>query len=265
MLRWWIAVGLIAGVAAHGDAAARPSAQPGAPRSTAASPPAAKSRLTKSRHATASSQRTRRGRIARANGNMPRGFTWPPSRAMAAAEAACERALDAASVAWRPARREGHIADAVTIGDGRLGGISYVPVWGKGPHKLDCQLALALHTIGPELHAAGVREVRFGSIYRWSQVRVGGKTRNALSRHALGLAMDVVAFVDDTGRRASIAGDYPGGDPLLLAVERAINASDRFRLVLTPKNDPISHHDHFHIEANPSYAKPSYAKPSRKS
>jgi hypothetical protein len=33
-----------------------------------------------------------------------------------------------------------------------------------------------------------------------------------------------------------------------------------FRLVLTPSNDPISHHDHFHIEANPSYA--TAARPS---
>jgi len=170
------------------------------------------------------------------------------------AEASCEHDLDAASVAWKPAAREGHIADAVTIEDATLGGISYVPVYGKGPYKLDCQLALALHTIGPELYAAGVREVRFGSIYRWSNVRVGGKTKNVLSRHALGLAMDVVSFVDGTGREANVAKDYRHDDALLLDVERAINASSSFRLVLTPRNDPISHKDHFHIEANPSYA-----------
>lgn len=185
---------------------------------------------------------------------MPRGFTWPPSQAMADAEADCERKLDATSVAWQPASREGHIADAVTIEDGALGGITYVPVYGKGPYKLDCQLALALHTIGPALYAAGVREVRFGSIYRWSKVRAFGKTKNVLSRHALGLAMDVVSFVDDSGREASVAKDYRQGDPLLLEVEKSINASSSFRLVLTPKNDPISHKDHFHVEANPSYA-----------
>jgi hypothetical protein len=185
---------------------------------------------------------------------MPRGFTWPPSRAMAKAEAACERALETAQVAWKPATREGRMADAVTIDDGLLGGVAYVPVFGKGPYKLDCQLARALHAIGPELLAAGVREVRFGSIYRWSNVRVGGKTKNALSRHALGLAIDVVSFVDDSGRVANVARDYNGGDPLLHAIERAIDGSSLFRLVLTPSNDPISHHDHFHIEANPSYA-----------
>jgi hypothetical protein len=236
MSRWWLAVALLAGVTAVSEAA---------PRTGEKSTPAAKR----------SAKRAAKTGIVRANGNnMPRGFTWPPSRAMTIAEAACERDLDAAQVAWRPASREGHIADAVTIEDGMLGGIAYVPVFGKGPYKLDCQLALALHAIGPALYAAGVRQVRFGSIYRWSNVRVGGKTKNALSRHALGLAMDVVSFVGGDGREASVARDYPGGDPLLLEVERTIDASRGFRLVLTPRNDPISHKDHFHIEANPSYA-----------
>jgi hypothetical protein len=206
---------------------------------------------------------TGRGRSRRAHraspakpiaSNMPRGFAWPPSRAMLAAEADCERSLAAAGVGWHRATREGHIVDALTIDDATLGGITYTPVFGKGPYKLDCQLALALVTLGPALAATGVREVRFGSIYRWSQVRVGGKTKNALSRHALGLAMDVVSFVDADGREARVARDYPTGDPLLLEVERTIDASSAFRLVLTPKNDPISHSDHFHIEANPRYA-----------
>jgi hypothetical protein len=208
--------------------------------------------------ASADSGSTRRahrtGAAKPAVSNMPRGFTWPPSRAMLDAEAACERSLDAAGVAWHRATREGHIVDALTIDNATLGGITYTPVFGKAPYKLDCQLALALVTIAPDLAAAGVREVRFGSIYRWSQVRVGGKTLNALSRHALGLAMDVVSFVDGAGREARVARDYPAGDPLLLEVERTINASSAFRLVLTPKNDPISHKDHFHIEANPRYA-----------
>jgi hypothetical protein len=202
-----------------------------------------------------SAKPARRDGVARANGsNLPRGFTWPPSPAMRDAEASCERALDDEGIAWHRAGSEGHIADAVALEDFALAGVAYQPVYGKGPYKLDCQLVLALHTIGPALVSAGVREVRFGSIYRWSKVRVGGKTKNALSRHALGLAMDVVAFVDDAGREANVARDYRSGDPLLLAVEQAINASSSFRLVLTPKNDPISHKDHFHLEANPSYA-----------
>ena len=40
-----------------------------------------------------------------------------------------------------------------------------------------------------------------------------------------------------------------------------INDSGNFRLVLTPKNDPISHKDHFHIEANPDYSELADDKP----
>jgi hypothetical protein len=236
MLRGVIAAGLLAGVASAQLADAAP----------------AKSQTKRS----AAAKRSGRGGVAKANGsNLPRGFTWPPSRAMLTAASDCKRSLDAANVAWHPASRDGRIVSAVTIDDAMLGGVAYTPVFGKGPYKLDCQLALALAQIGPELAAAGVREVRFGSIYRWSQVRVGGVTKNALSRHALGLAMDVVAFVDGDGREAKVARDYASGDPLLLEVEHAIDASRAFRLVLTPANDPISHSDHFHIEANPTYAR----------
>jgi hypothetical protein len=244
MSRRVITAGLLAGVALAGAAAAKPA-------------PAARGSAKVPSTSRRSAKAARRSGVVKANGNnMPRGFTWPPSRVMLDAAAGCERALDAAGVAWHAASRDGRIVDAVTIDDATLGGIAYTPVFGKGPYKLDCQLALALATIGPELAAAGVREVRFGSIYRWSNVRVGGKTKNALSRHALGLAMDVVSFVDESGREAKVARDYRAGDELLLDIERTINASSSFRLVLTPKNDPISHKDHFHIEANPSYAVP---------
>jgi len=194
--------------------------------------------------------------------NMPRGWTWPPSRTMDAAAKACEARLDELGVAWQPARREGHIVDAITVTDTQIGGISYVAVFddpGKsrtGDKKLpvmDCQLVLALANLAPRLYEVGVREVHVGSTYRWSKVRVGGKTKDMLSRHALGIAMDVVSFVDDAGRESVVAKDYKDGDELLLAVERAVNDSGVFRTVLTPKNDPLSHKDHFHLEANPDY------------
>ena len=38
------------------------------------------------------------------------------------------------------------------------------------------------------------------------------------------------------------------------SIERTVNDSGIFRTVLTPKNDPKSHHDHFHLEANPDYS-----------
>jgi hypothetical protein len=196
--------------------------------------------------------------------NMPRGWTWPPSRSMAAAAKACEARLDELGVAWQPAKAQGHLVDPVTVPEGVIGGVAYVPVYDKTAPVMDCQLALALATIAPRLYELGVREVHVGSTYRWSKVRVGGKTKNMLSRHALGLAMDVVSFVDDQGREAVVARDYKGPviDELLLAVERAVDDSGTFRLVLTPKNDPISHKDHFHIEANPDYSDASDERPS---
>lgn len=180
---------------------------------------------------------------------------------MASAAKACEARLDELGVAWQPAPAQGHLVDAVTVPEGVIGGIAYMPVYDKHPPVMDCQLALALATIAPRLYELGVREVHVASTYRWSKVRVGGKTKNMLSRHALGLAMDVVSFVDDQGREANVSRDYKDGDELLLAIERAVDDSGTFRLVLTPKNDPISHKDHFHIEANPDYSDASEDRP----
>jgi len=191
--------------------------------------------------------------------NMPRGYEWPPTKQMLAAEKVCQTKLDEAGIVWLPAKPEGRIVAALTVTDEvgtmTLGGITYKSAYRKGPHKLDCQLALALHELGPDLFATGVREIKFGSIYRWTNVRVNGETKPILSRHALGIAMDIVSFTDETGREANVKTDYPTGDPLLLAVETAVGASNRFRVLLTPKNDPVSHHDHFHLEVAVDYTR----------
>ena len=194
--------------------------------------------------------------------NMPRGWTWPPSKTMAASARSCERRLDELGVTWHFAKREGHVVDAIAVPDGQIGGINYVGVYDHDVPVMDCQLVLALATFAPRLYELGVREVHVGSIYRWSKVRVGGKTKDMLSRHALGLAMDVVSFVDDTGREAIVARDYKNDDELLLSIERGIDDSGIFRSVLTPKNDPISHKDHFHVEANPDYTDALEERPS---
>jgi len=190
--------------------------------------------------------------------NMPRGYAWPPTEHMLAGERACEAKLDELGIRWERAEPEGRIVAPLTVEDedGRiaLGGITYTSKWRKPPHKMDCMFALAMHTFGAELHDIGVREVTFGSIYRWTNVRVNGKNRNMLSRHGLGIAMDIVSFTDHTGRVISVEQDYPKGDPLLLAVEAAVNSSPMFRVLLTPRNDPKSHYDHFHIEVAVDYA-----------
>ncbi len=191
------------------------------------------------------------------SGNMPIGFSWPPTQPMLEAEKECEAKLDRASVEWERAEREGRIVNAVRVPSMTFGGIKYTNMWGsKGPFVMDCQLALALETIGPELAALGVAEVKFGSLFRWSNVRSGGVTKPFLSRHGLGLAMDIGSFVDSTGREAVVVRDYKKDDQLLHGIEQLINANGNFRIVLTPKNDPISHNNHFHIEAKANYISP---------
>lgn len=191
------------------------------------------------------------------SGNMPIGFSWPPSPAMLEAEKDCEAKLDRSGIEWQRTEREGRIVNAVIVPGMQFGGIKYSNMWGsKGPFPMDCQLALALETIGPELAALGVAEVKFGSLFRWSNVRSGGVTKPFLSRHGLGLAMDIGSFVDADGREAVIVRDYKKDDQLLHSVEQLINANGNFRIVLTPKNDPVSHNNHFHIEARANYISP---------
>jgi hypothetical protein len=175
---------------------------------------------------------------------------------MQASGKACEADLDRLGVPWKRSTPEGHISAPVEVPDGVIGGIKYTSKWRSPPHRLDCQLARALAQIGPDLYAAGVREIRWGSIYRWTNVRTQGGELPYLSRHALGLAMDVVEIIDDTGRVANVQQSYLSGDALLLGVEQVVNTSGKFRIMLTPKNDPKSHDDHFHIEANPDYTTP---------
>ncbi len=193
--------------------------------------------------------------------NMPRGFSWPPTRQMTEAEKGCEAKLDELGITWKPVEREGRIVDAITVaaddGSITLGGIHYVSAFRNGPHKVDCQLALALATFGPQLEELGVTQVTFGSIFRWTNVRVMGKTKNILSRHALGIAMDIVSFSDREGRVALVGKDYKAGDELLLEIENLVNDSGLFRLLLTPKNDPVSHSDHFHLEVATDYTAPT--------
>lgn len=190
------------------------------------------------------------GRVRYGKDNLPPGFAWPATPAMKAASNACEQSLADASIAFEAAPPEGYITDPIHVPAMEVAGIQLVRAYGKGPVTFDCQLILALHKIGPELRQLGVREIRFGSVYRNSLVRVHGETKPILSRHALGLAMDIKSFVDDKGRVADVELDYLKGDELLHAIEDTVNRSTDFRIVLTPGNDPLSHSDHFHIEAS---------------
>lgn len=202
---------------------------------------------------------SKRGTSRRALGdNMPKGFAWPPSKTMLANGETCKQALTAANVAFTEPSPQKRVPTPVELTSMEIAGVRYVPTFRKPPFTMDCHLALALQQHSEKLFALGVREVRFSRIYGYTKVRAGGRTKNMLSRHALGMAMDIYSVVDDTGRVAVVATDYKKGDELLLAVEQTINDCHGFRTVLSPKNDPKSHHDHFHIEAAVDFsAKPA--------
>jgi hypothetical protein len=189
------------------------------------------------------------GRVRYA-GEMPPGFAWPATPEMAMVERGCEAELVAHGLTWQHADALGELADPIVVPAMTFGGVAYKSGWDKGPFVIDCQLARMLARVGPSLWNLGVREVTFGSTYRNTKVRFLGHRGKALSRHALGLAMDIASFTDKDGRVVKVETEYPKQNALLLAIEDLVDHDKDFRILLTPKNDPISHHDHFHLEAS---------------
>lgn len=249
MTRWIVVIAVLAGAL---QADADPAKTEQRPSKPAKKKPASKSR----RKVTVFSRHIEAKRVY---DGMPPGFAWPVTRAMDTASRACEAKLDALGVTWKPATREGHIADPIVITDHMLGGIKYTNVFGpKASSTMDCQLAVALSAVGPDLRALGVREAKFGGIYSWSYVR--SYNGNVLSRHAIGVAMDINSFVDDTGRDVRVVESYKRNDALLLAIETLFVEGSLFHNVITPRNDPISHDNHFHVEAIVDFRAP--AKPA---
>ncbi len=174
--------------------------------------------------------------------------------------AACRERLDQLGLAWQPAEALDYVAAPVTVSDLGFGAIKLVPTFRDPPFVMDCHLVVAIAEQAAGLYYLGVRELHFSSIHRVSQVRVGGKRGRSMSRHALGLAIDVFHVVDSEGRKHSVLEHYRGGDGLLGAIENVANQSGAFRMVLTPGNDPESHYDHFHFEALVEYPLSEAAK-----
>jgi hypothetical protein len=181
--------------------------------------------------------------------NMPRGWTWPPSATMKSEGTHCLEALEAAAVAHEKASPALKINTPIVLPTLAIGELSLVPLRGKGPHRMDCQLALALHEVGPALRELGVRALRFRALHDYRNVRKNGRTTNILSRHAIGLAMDVWEIEFDDGTIAVVERDF-ASDPRLAAVVAAFDANESFRTPLSPANDPDGHDDHVHIEAH---------------
>jgi hypothetical protein len=181
--------------------------------------------------------------------NMPRGWTWPPNAVMKAEGARCLEALETAGIAFEEASPALKINTPIVLPALAVGELSLVPLRGKGPHRMDCQLALALHEVAPALRELGVKALRFRALHDYRNVRKNGRTTKILSRHAIGLAMDVWEFEFDDGTIAVVERDF-ASDPRLAAVVAAFDAHEAFRTPLSPVNDPSGHGDHVHIEAH---------------
>jgi hypothetical protein len=180
--------------------------------------------------------------------NMPDGFVWPPTAAMREAGRRCREDLDLLGVRWSPGRAQRRIVTPVVLPEMRVGSIALTPTYRKGPFAMDCHLARALAGKATALAALGIVELRFSTIHEYRRIRVRRKGRLPLSRHALGLAIDVYEIVTADGRRLVVEKDYRR-EPLVGAVEALFAADPEFRGPLSPGTAPRSHRDHLHLEA----------------
>ncbi len=178
---------------------------------------------------------------------MPRGWSWPPNPAMLEAGKRCREALETREVEFDGGQGK-KVATPIVLPEMQVGGIALEPTWRKGPFVMDCHLALALHEVAPQLAELGVSALRFSTIHDHRYVKRNGRRTNILSRHAIGLAMDVfeVRLADD--RVLKVKQSY-ASEAVLGEIEQVFAASERFRTPLTPGNDPKGHDDHFHLEA----------------
>lgn len=181
--------------------------------------------------------------------NMPVGWTWPPSPAMRAIGAECTRALDEAELSWRRGPATPKIATPVLLSPMTAGGVTLVPLRGKGSYPMDCHLARALHAVAPSLVEQGVVALGFRTLHEYRTVRKRGRSTKILSRHAIGLAVDVFELHLDDGRVLQVERDW-ASEPRLAQAVAVFADSELFRTPLTPANDPHDHGDHVHLEAH---------------
>lgn len=181
--------------------------------------------------------------------NMPKGWTWPPSPAMQTLGKRCLATLDAAKLEYRRAPAVKKIATPIVLPELALGGLVLAPLKKQASYPMDCHLAAALHTVAPALGELGVKTLRFRTLHEYRNVRKNGKTTKILSRHAIGLAVDVFGIELADGRILEVERDWKA-EPVLRDAVAIIAASELFRTPLTPENDPGNHGDHVHLEAH---------------
>ncbi|HYU14546.1 MAG TPA: extensin family protein, partial [Candidatus Acidoferrum sp.] len=159
----------------------------------------------------------------------------------------CLRELRELGVRFKRAPRRRMIATPVVVPDMTFGPVVFKPTYRRPPFVMDCRLARAFAVHAGVLASVGIRELRFSSIYDFRRVRLHHRVHRALSRHALGLAVDVFEVVLATGARLVVRKDY-WSSPALMVAELALRATGDFRAILSPAVDPESHGDHLHME-----------------
>jgi hypothetical protein len=195
--------------------------------------------------------------------NLPRGWTWPPSRETRRDGRRCLRELRSLGVRFKRAPRKRMIATPVLLSDLTFGTVTFEPTYRKPPFIMDCRLARAFATHASIFAALGIRELRFSSIYDYRRVRLRQKTHRALSRHSLGLAVDIFEVVLDSGVKLVVRKDY-WSSPALMVAELALRASGDFRAILSPAVDPVSHGDHLHLEVKVEHPERTAKKHKKK-
>ncbi|HEY8146062.1 MAG TPA: extensin family protein [Kofleriaceae bacterium] len=186
--------------------------------------------------------------------NMPDGWKWPPTREMRREGKKCLAELRAMGVFFKKSPRKKKVTTPIEVPEMRFGPLFLSPTFRKPPFMMDCRLARGFAQYAELISALGVVELRFSTIYQYRKVRTrrGGGGKGALSRHSLGLAMDVFEIKMASGEKLVVKDDY-WFNPTLMKIELALRATGAFRAILTPSVDPVSHRDHFHFEIAVEY------------
>jgi hypothetical protein len=170
---------------------------------------------------------------------------------------ACLRMLRSLKVPFRKLRSVKGVATPVKIIGSRIGRTRYQPRYTKNNMVMDCRLALAMRRADEIFRINGIRTVVWSNFYSWRRVATSGR----LSRHALGLAIDIHAFYDKQGRKLAMTRHYETGlgrgktcegraktlkGRILRDLACDFDVSNLFESVLTPDYD-AGHRNHFHL------------------
>lgn len=159
----------------------------------------------------------------------------------------CMRSLAQLGVAFQlPLQAPGRIATPVVVPSMEFAGLLVRQPHGAHAPVMDCHMAFALAHHAGMLKALGIRGLLTAGFYQNRRARLRGRTLPMLSRHALGLAVDIRAFITHDGRILPVTNYH--SEPLFWRIEAALIAHGQLRAVVTPRNDR-GHKSHFHISA----------------